>query len=555
MEFQTGHMNFEKRARNLAVRFDADCEQTTVALRRLLADNLPSLIEQEDELPESYAVDLAESALEGAYRALTWQKAIEFLKGLSAAELATHLRVSRLLAGTNSDYGVPLYSRHELADQLIDFNRFLQADHEHLLKTGLPSKSFGGSRWLSSQLAKLYPVRCTENDEPFEEPVTYRGEKVAYYWSKVVRDLCRLEIHEVRVPQDDADFLEGFTAAEAVKLELLREKVLELKHSVLEEAVQELQSSGESDLWEKCLPHLVATLSADEAEFLSRMDAAYRNPPAGRNLSHALAAMLRTRIPSEPGGFSNLIELVGHVQQECMIGTMHRTREALGEFVADDGDHPVLSSASAWSYFDFVDDDYAQETIESAISQFLECEAREREFWAAFRNRVESAVSEKFDREITIEVRSKPSIAERLRGNIASYADFAKNSFDASGKLPALKLAPTALANDNFDQPPFAKDNVPDGPCPPFTWRHEGKIVKDNMQPAAWKMVKHLWQAAELSATTDDLKLPVYDDAERETGENEFGSLRRAANSFFKEHKIPWRITIKKRVVGLVPTK
>ena len=61
------------------------------------------------------------------------------------------------------------------------------------------------------------------------------------------------------------------------------------------------------------------------------------------------------------------------------------------------------------------------------------------------------------------------------------------------------------------------------------------------MQPAAWKMVQFLWKQVSRSATFDDLKLPVYEDREHEADEDAFGSLRRAANSFFQSHHIPGR--------------
>lgn len=71
------------------------------------------------------------------------------------------------------------------------------------------------------------------------------------------------------------------------------------------------------------------------------------------------------------------------------------------------------------------------------------------------------------------------------------------------------------------------------------------------MQPGAWRLVNHLWDHRDRAASFDDLKLPVYDDRDHDADNAAFGSLRRAANSFFRQHDIPWRLYIKKSVVHL----
>ena len=90
-----------------------------------------------------------------------------------------------------------------------------------------------------------------------------------------------------------------------------------------------------------------------------------------------------------------------------------------------------------------------------------------------------------------------------------------------------------------------------DGPCGNHQWRQSGKVLTGTMQPAAWKMVNHLWGQPDKAADFDDLKVPVYDDPEHLADANAFGSLRRAANSYFRDNKIPWSVAIKKTSVSL----
>jgi hypothetical protein len=75
------------------------------------------------------------------------------------------------------------------------------------------------------------------------------------------------------------------------------------------------------------------------------------------------------------------------------------------------------------------------------------------------------------------------------------------------------------------------------------------------MQPAAWKMVDFLWKQPTHAATFDDLKVPIYDDADHLADTQAFGSLRRAANKYFNKHGIPWLVGISKTVVSLTVTK
>jgi hypothetical protein len=137
-------------------------------------------------------------------------------------------------------------------------------------------------------------------------------------------------------------------------------------------------------------------------------------------------------------------------------------------------------------------------------------------------------------------------------GEIDSFAPIYCKFATSSHKLSAERIRETPMKSDAIPRsdPPLA-----DGPCHPYTWRHAGIPVDDHMQPGAWKLVDHLWKQQDLAATFDDLKHPVYDDREHTAGDEAFGSLRRAANKFFKTHGISWRISIKKKIVHLSRSK
>jgi hypothetical protein len=455
------HSELETHARGLATRFNSDYEQTLTTLQRLSDDVLPVFTSMEEDETGS-STNLAVSILCAAYNEIPWEDAVTLLAETPPSILAERLWVPRYLSGIDSDSGIPLFSRLELAEQLRAFRSFLVHEQKYLVETGLPSKTFAGSRWLAARLAKCYPVRRSENDEPFEDLVDARGVNVAYHWLKIVRNWQNMEFHEERVAQAEADLLEGFEISDALELERLRAIVFILKLAVIEEAEHALRSDGTCEVWPTCLGKFVAALSADEAAFLSRMDTAYRNPPAGNRLSHALAAILRMRVPAEPGGLSNLIDLVGHVEQECTIGLMHNTREALGDLVTSSDTGQVLGSGLSWPYFEFIGRTNEQETVESAVSVFIECDANENEFWPRFYARVEAALGKQFESKVLIEFRSKASVAEKLRRHVASYAEIARNTIESSGKLPALKIQLAAKPADSADSKADSKNKIPE---------------------------------------------------------------------------------------------
>lgn len=91
-----------------------------------------------------------------------------------------------------------------------------------------------------------------------------------------------------------------------------------------------------------------------------------------------------------------------------------------------------------------------------------------------------------------------------------------------------------------------------DGPCHPRYWRQNGEVINGTMQIGAWKMVKHLWKQTDRVASFDELKVPVYDDAEHIADDSAFGSLRKAANKFFRGNDIPYSVSLSKTTVSIL---
>ena len=428
-------------ARTIAEEFDAALDKTCAGLQRLL-EGLPSIQAQPKSWPSSAGPGYAGQFLRAAYRALGWRKALRFLNATPPDVLEQRVWVTRYLAGADDYDGIPLFSRQELADQLRSFRELLLADRQHLLQTGLPSKEFPGSRWLSSRAAKLYVIKRTNGGGPYDEPVCVEGEVSHYTWVRVVQLPEELGISRVPGRQEEADIVVGIREAEADRLHDLREKILDLKIAVLAVAEHFLASAGKGDFWSQCLPLIRSALTADEAEFCMRIDLAYREiPEKWKNTHPILWWQGGYDGPVNPGGFSSIVELIGHVEKECTIGTMHQTREALGDLVVDEEGKRVLVRSvggDEWVYFDFVDSGNV-EIVDRAVDVFRECEGRETAFWGVFQPRVSSDLARVLDREVGVRTRVQPDIAEPLQLHIQTYAEWAKNQIMAGRGLPTLQ--------------------------------------------------------------------------------------------------------------------
>lgn len=92
-----------------------------------------------------------------------------------------------------------------------------------------------------------------------------------------------------------------------------------------------------------------------------------------------------------------------------------------------------------------------------------------------------------------------------------------------------------------------------DGPRNPYTWCHNGKVIKDRMRPAPWRLVNFLWSSDDKTSHYDAIAEPVYEDANHVFDSQAVGSLRREANEFFDKHGVKWRVSIKGTIVFLKP--
>ena len=407
----------DARAQAIADEFGATVEQASRALRHLV-EALPSLSRERHGSPGSSCVDYADQFLRGACSELPWERSFALITQTPTDLLESRVLATEYLSGAHKE--LPLYNREDLADQLQEFREFLIGDRSHLLATGLPSRDFPGCRWLWSKLAKLYPTKRAENGLPFVEPIECGGVPSHYRWVRAVPENPERPVIGIAFApcqQHEADFIANLTPADAGYLVDLRERILDVKVAVLAEAAQFLRSPDQDDLWGRCVSHFKnAPITADDAKFLISMDRIYVEPPREWKTVHPrIAQLLGYDGPCEPGGVTALFELIGHVQKEQTIGTMHKTREALGDLVIVEEGRPRLGDAvGPWSYFRIIGE-RDQTLIDRAIDIFRECDDREHYFWQQFQGRIVAAI------ENELACRIPGSFAHRLQLTMQTF--------------------------------------------------------------------------------------------------------------------------------------
>lgn len=470
-----GEDDIAARAGAVAKEFGADSDRTAQTIK-LLFEGLPSLQDQPEDWARSDGLDYAESIVRTAYRALGSQEATEFLNAAPLDLLEERVWICHYLSGTGDEDGIPLFSREELAVNLAAFREFLEEGREHLLETGLPARHFSDCHWLWSRIGRLYPVRRTEFPHPYDEPIECAGMPSFYKWVRVVPKPSGTRAIYCPCRQDEADLIVGLTAVDAEHLSDMRQKVFDVKLAVVTEAERFLRSPKAEGLWKRCLPLLRNALTANEAEFLMRLDRIYAEvPERWKNVSRSLAALSGYNGPLEPGGLTSMVELIGHVDKECTIGTMHNTRQCLGDLIlGHDEGQLVLRARGPWSYFDFVGND-DQGVLDNATDVFREGDQAEVAFWSSFRDEVATAIHVELDHDVVVHIAARSSIALQLRKNIKTYAEREKSHLDGCGASPVDELA--------LESEPISTDSNMQAPLPTsddLGLEEEGTAIADH---------------------------------------------------------------------------
>jgi len=418
----------------LSENYGVPVEQATPCLNRLVETFAPELRHRPTEL-ENALRRFPLRLFTDAFQTLPANRAVELFQTANLPDLARRVQLTAQLFAEPA----PLYSVAELADQLNEFVAFLHLHRDPIIETGLPPEPFRLSPWLDLTLSRLYETRTTSS--PWSP----------YQWVQTPGD--QYTGGEVRAcDYHRADFLNGLDPSRALRVEAEREKLFDLKIQVLERAAAALRGRQAAELWPDCLALLTANLTTDAVEVLLYIDRFC----LGRDFTQDGEG--RDNLSMVPGGLTNWLELVGHVEEELTLGSLATARSHL-----DDNAVGRLNEL-----FDTVTPDQfyiaalgraEQEALDAALDALIARHADVEAFWQEFRQRVEDAFETAFKVVLPIRV---TSVYAGLAGPLLQrYADHVQAQLD-QGKW--------------FDQPPsgrsiFRRDGS--------TWTicFEGKIL------------------------------------------------------------------------------
>lgn len=259
----------------------------------------------------------------------------------------------------------PLYSLEELGDLAEFFICYLQDNRTQLVQTGLPASGPSPSHWLSNRLSRLYytkyPIGWNESDtvpNAFEYVYAQRtgfpmtvgctlppGCKWinCIYPIAAFRDEYHVYLENGSDNWDECSIV-GYDRAPYVlvdlattsRIEKLRERVLDAKLEVLSILRSACTEDGASDVWSQCRKVLQRLNGTDKAvEILLAVDKDYTGYDFRKNRydSNVSGDVICMELKLAPGGLTDVLEIIGHYENEISVGLLSKLRSILDRLV------------------------------------------------------------------------------------------------------------------------------------------------------------------------------------------------------------------------------
>jgi hypothetical protein len=444
----------QRHARRLAQgNEDLDVKLAQAGLEKLVATfNLDNASD-----PEWLAFALNQfpfSLLEIALESLPTADAVALVVQTDVEVLARRILATEYLVSDDT----PLYTLSELHDHLKDFINYLECDREHFIRTGLPRKCFRPCPWLYQHLARLYDVRCTGSPYPNDEIFhNYPDNAEAYQWGRYVPVTTTPDDYPEDLPlpvlwqpceYEQADFLPRLKREDALRLEGARATLFDLKLEVLRLLKSAARRKDATRLWENCLGLLTDRLLAEEADFFLGMDHYY----LGTDVRHGSAANASAKMI--PGGLTNLLELIGHVEKEITIGTLDKTRPRLFSvsLPGSEDSSPFNSADPRQAYFRR-GVEHGFEVLDATLDLFLFLADKEETFWNEYRCRVTNAVENEFSEEVDIRCKVKRKLRHIFEPNLRTFAPWAATVLEHTGQMPISNLDSSVITSSSASTP------------------------------------------------------------------------------------------------------
>ena len=410
-------------------------------------------------------------------------EAIAFVGPAKALELFEETDLMKLaekvwIVGYLNYWFTPFYTLDELADLMALFADSLEQNRKSLIETGFPHTSFGKSYWFDRMLNRLlyvrvpvlHPLADIVLQAGFGDPRDWdesrmNGEGFTgiredeegnlvydYLWAEnpelLERRIVRLEDGDLFVPvgfgQSDGDWrstsctydkaglLPNISVEDVGRTEELRPKFLDMKIRVLCVLREGVINRKPWKLWDECRCVLAEMLTAEDIEFLVKLDKLYAEVAIGGTYSRSRKG---SGLTYRNGGLSDLLDVIGMCEKELKFGSLHRTKEAMLQVPK------TLLSEPISIYYKVVGEGW-QPKIDDALEKFLLWESEEDSFWGEYQKRVNDALKKGFGGKVPVSITAwvEPKHKNLYEPNVQSYANFQKTQLETTGQLAPLKV-------------------------------------------------------------------------------------------------------------------
>jgi len=225
-----------------------------------------------------------------------------------------------------------LYTYEELTNTIKLFITYLFNNRDAIITTGFPLKSFELNDWFYRYLSKLYPVKI-----PYS---IMRKEKdkegnfiLEYHWGKTPNNSNHLT-NLVNQNYIDASYLEDCPFKNIDLIENKRSILFEIKIEILNILFHSLLKKNCLGLWDQCLKCISSKITIEDFKSFNQIDqVGYPFPAIYKENNYEKlfknSNMSYSDYLLEPGGLTNMIELIFLVEKELRLGHMNKIKTNL----------------------------------------------------------------------------------------------------------------------------------------------------------------------------------------------------------------------------------
>lgn len=364
--------------------------------------------------PLTFGMNSGRNTVQVAVSCFGADGATRLLENEDPTELLWRIETYGAIANVTS----PVYDLPELAGRIERLIATMCATRDSLLEVGYPAIHVSRWHFPDRAFASHLPVkgyltvektRRADGELTLEYSWPVRAADVLHaeassdaprgawrgFWQTHGGDYLLEEGTQVEaVAYQDAALIAGLSLVDAGRLQRLRPQLLDLKLAVLRILAQALRGVDRAAVWSCSLMLLSEMLLEEDARFLLEMDRWFVGRAFGEEGTTACTA------PLMPGGLSELLGVIAHVEQELTVGLHATTHRNLARLLQPRGQsrlepgHYLRARACGEG-----------KLVDLALNRFRSLSAEAEAHYAEFTQRAGKALESELKVRLTLDVR------------------------------------------------------------------------------------------------------------------------------------------------------